>query len=432
MSASPSRGPLCGWLVLGIVWFAAWACSGGADNAVPADVAADETGFSSEAGDGLPEVPGETPLPEPASAEEVMAAGPFGVGVLVVELVDTSRVTPANGDQPEKPARTLPTHVWYPTSTPDQGPPVPVEAAPSADGGPWPLIIYCHGFSSKFDENLEIVALLATRGFVVVSADFPLTGLSAPGGPNAADVVNQPGDVSFLIDTVLDWGQEADHPLYRRVDPYRIGVAGVSLGAMTTVIAAFHPEMGDPRIKAAVAAAVPGCYLKKDFFKTRSVPLLLVHGTGDAIISYAENGLPAFEHAMPPKYFLSLKGGTHTLMAGLAKPLATLLGNTDDIGCDSLAGNESVSPEALARMSEEFGGLDYEDALAHCPAPCMAPAADSPMDGLLQLELLQKSMIAFFVARLVPDLRYEAFLRTELTRQIPGATLTFEAGSELP
>jgi predicted dienelactone hydrolase len=379
------------------------------------------------AGDALDERTPDTFLPEPVPAEEVMTPGPFGVGVLSVELVDETRVTPAHGKNPELPARTLPTHVWYPAHKTSEGPREPQKDAAAAEGGPWPLVIYCHGFSSRYDENTAVATLLASRGFIVASANFPLTGMSTSGGATAADVVNQPGDVRFLIDAMLTFGNDPTHPLFGKLDPQRIGVMGVSLGGMTAVVSAFHEALGDPRIQAVAAAAAPGCYLTESFFQTRQIPLLLLHGTGDAVVAYPENGPATYHKARGPKYFLSIVGGTHTAMAGLARPMFSLLGNTDAIGCDALAGNPSVSAEALATLSQEFGGVDYEQALTLCPVPCTAPATDQPIDGLRQLELVEQSLVAFFVGTLAPDPRFLSFLRTELTRDAKDASMVFEA-----
>ncbi len=366
------------------------------------------------------------PLPPPVAAAEVLAPGPFGVGEILLELEDATRSTPPNGSFEGSETRFLSTIVWYPTA-PGPGDRLdPVEdAAPAADGGPWPLVVYNHGFSSRNDENSKLAVYLASRGFVVAAPDFPLTNIFAPGKPTAVDMINQPGDVRFIMDHLTGDHPDADHPLLGQIDSERIGLVGVSLGAMTALAVTFHPEMRDPRVRATVAAAPPGCYLADEIYDTVEVPLLILHGTGDAILTYPENGSPTWERANPPKYFLTLEGGTHTSMAGLAMPLMEVLGNTDDVGCETMADNPSLDPEALAEMSSEFGGVDYATVMDQCPAPCTVTITEPMMDAHRQLKLVQRSTIAFLVARLQGDDSYEAYLREGLVGDTEDVTLVF-------
>jgi len=367
------------------------------------------------------------PLPAPVPDDEVLAPGPFGVGELLLELEDASRATPANGDYEGAATRALPTLVWYPTEPGPGDRLEPVEgAAPAIDGGPWPLVIYSHGFSSRHDDNAELAANLASRGFIVAAVDFPLTNIYAPGKPTVIDMPNQPGDVQFVLAHLLGDHPDADHPLIGLANAEKISLVGLSLGAMTSLAVTFHPDFQDPRIRAAVAIAPPGCYLTEDIYDTAAVPLLIIHGTNDAILTYPENGPPVWERANPPKYFLTLEGGTHTSMAGLAMPLMEVLGNTDDVGCQTMEGNPSIEAEVLAEMSAEFGGVDYATAMDQCPAPCTLEVPEGAMDPHRQLELVQRSTIAFLVARFQGDLRYEAYLRHAIVGDATDATMVFK------
>ncbi len=366
------------------------------------------------------------PLPPPVPTEEVLAPGPYGVGEILLELEDPTRSTPPNGSYESSDTRLLSTVIWYPT-TPGPGDRlVPVEdAAPDADGGPWPLVVYNHGFSSRNDENAKLAAYLASRGFVVAAPDFPLTNIFAPGKPTVVDMINQPGDVRFIMDHLTGDHPDANHPLLGQIDEEHIGLAGVSLGAMTALAVTFHTDFQDPRIRATAVAAPPGCYLAEEIYDTAEVPLLILHGTGDAILTYPENGPSTWARANPPKYFLTLDGGTHTSMAGLAMPLMEVLGNTDDVGCQTMEDNPSLDPDALAGMSSEFGGVDFATVREECPAPCSVTVNAPMMDPHRQLDLVHQSMIAFFVARLQGDDRYEAYLREGLVGEEEDVTLVF-------
>ena len=99
---------------------------------------------------------------------------------------------------------------------------------------PLPLLIWGNGGCS--DNGLvhdKFLRNIASHGYIVIAADFPLTNYFAPGGPYLGDVVNQPGDVSFLINYMLERNLKSGDSLYQHVDPQRIGVFGLSLGGMT-------------------------------------------------------------------------------------------------------------------------------------------------------------------------------------------------------
>ncbi len=163
-----------------------------------------------------------------ASADR-LRAGPHPVASAERTLIDASRATPAHGDFAGAQSRTLETTLWYPES---------------ADGA-HPLLVYSHGFMSMRSEAKRVARHLASHGFVVIAADYPATHFRAPGGPNIADAVSQPGDVSFLIDTVTAWS-EAERPFRGSIDARQIGVAGLSLGGLTSTLVDISPDAARP------------------------------------------------------------------------------------------------------------------------------------------------------------------------------------------
>ena len=67
-------------------------------------------------------------------------------------------------------------------------------------------------------------------------------------GPTSPTSVNQPGDVSFVIDEVLAANDDPSSPLHGLVDPDAIGVVGHSLGGATTWAVSFDTATRDERI----------------------------------------------------------------------------------------------------------------------------------------------------------------------------------------
>ena len=179
--------------------------------------------------------------------------GEHGVGVVTETFVDESRDTPRSGDAPKVPGRTLVTTTWYPADVAPGGAPV-VDAPPDVSGAPYPVILVSHGFSATPASYEELLSSLAAAGFVVVAPQFPLSSGGRAASPDAADVVNQPGDISFLIDQILDAPDDDSGP-FGILDPDAIGVAGHSNGGITTLGLIAHTCCRDDRIEAAAVLA---------------------------------------------------------------------------------------------------------------------------------------------------------------------------------
>ena len=72
--------------------------------------------------------------------------------------------------------------------------------------GPFPLIVFGHGFAVTPAPYAALLRTWAAAGFVVAAPIFPLGNAHAPGGPDEADIVNQPSDMSLVI-TRLETGR---------------------------------------------------------------------------------------------------------------------------------------------------------------------------------------------------------------------------------
>ncbi len=323
-----------------------------------------------------------TPTASPAitgtptvSAQALSAPGPFAVGVTTLTFVDDSRPTDANGSYPGAPSRTLVTEVWYPA----EGTP-PTEGASSIQElrgapldrteAPYPLIVFSHGLTSFRRQSVDYTTHLASRGYVVVSADYPLTNLSAPGGARMGDVLNQPADVSFLIDSVLGLSDQTGSQLEGAINEDAIGLTGHSLGGLTTLLTTFGP-LRDPRVKAALSISAPACLVGETTYQTPAVPLLVMSGSNDGIVVW-DSARAAYDMARPPKYLLGVLGANHLRFAdfdaedSVAGDLQSLPGFMEDAirigtatGADlascvtsSAPGLPAAPPMTLARQHE--------------------------------------------------------------------------------
>jgi predicted dienelactone hydrolase len=169
------------------------------------------------------------------TADELAGPGRFAVGVTTLTLVDPSRATPQSGMFPGSAVRTLPTDVYYPAGSDAPGQVVTDAPLDTADA-PFPLLVFAHGLGGQRTNLTDTLAHLASHGYVVVAPDFPLTNLVTvlDGTTHLADVVNQPGDVSFEIDTFTGIGDPAGAPFAAVVDSQAVGMLGHSFGGTTT------------------------------------------------------------------------------------------------------------------------------------------------------------------------------------------------------
>jgi dienelactone hydrolase len=235
-----------------------------------------------------------SPAPDSAAPSGVTTAtgAAVPIGLRVLRLVDRSRVAVFRDGRSGP--RTLVTYVRYPRS----------------GGGPFPLIVFAHGFALLPGDYAKLLDAWTRAGFVVAAPVFPVENEHAPGGPDESDLINQPGDMSFVVSRLLAASAGERSPLHGLIDPARIAVAGHSDGAETAFAVAYEEHFVDRRVRAAVILS--GAELPPETVVRggSSPPLLAVQGTADPInppsASYA-----LFRAVARPKYLLRLLGAGH-------------------------------------------------------------------------------------------------------------------------
>ncbi|MEO0437003.1 MAG: CocE/NonD family hydrolase [Pseudomonadota bacterium] len=316
------------------------------------------------------------PFPEGSESALRLARGPLNIASFDENFIDDSRVTAANGSYAGADTRALAATVWYPSENIAQ---------------PYPLIVYSHGFTSSRQNGAYLAEHLASNGFVVVAADYPLTNISAPGGPSLGDVANQPADVIFLIDTLLASSGDESHRLAGKIDEGRIGVMGVSLGGLTSTLVAYHPSLRDPRIGAAISIAGPTSLFKKSFFAEESMPFLMLAGDRDVIVPYEIHARPVLS-TIPNAKLITLRKGSHTGFSGGTRYFRALA-NPDVLGCYAVTGNieDGEEDEWAGLLGPASIGLDYGAASGLCEN------TDYPKTmNVLRQQMLSKVVVAAF------------------------------------
>ena len=178
---------------------------------------------------------------------------------------------------------------------------------------------------------------------------FPLTNANTPGGLDPNDVFNQPTDISYVISSVLGESDRSTGPLSGMVAPHEVGVAGHSEGAITT-LGFYNSCCRDARVKVAeVLDGDPEAYPSGNYHFDGKPPLLIVHGTADALLPFSQM-VGIYNRARGPKALLALEGADHVAwLAPSSKWFSSAVETTTDFFNAYLRDNRS----ALDRINSD-------------------------------------------------------------------------------
>jgi dienelactone hydrolase len=216
------------------------------------------------------------------------------VGVRQPTFVDWSRGTPAFEGYPGSSARVLPTTIWY----------------PSDGGGPFPLVVFAHGYAATPSYYGNLLPRLAAAGYVVAAPTYPLLS-GQPAGPT--DTVGWEdlfADTWTVTTNVLDLAAGGDPALAGLIDPARIAVAGHSDGAAIAFGDGFQPFRLDPRVRAVVSYAADFGALGP--YQPNGRPVLHVLSDQDEYNPYDQAINWDRANLQGPKYTVSLWNANHS------------------------------------------------------------------------------------------------------------------------
>jgi predicted dienelactone hydrolase len=236
--------------------------------------------------------------------------------------------------------------VWYPTAAQPKrhtyggptGGNVAVDAAPLADGGPYPLLVFSHGYGGSGIGSVFFTAALASRGWIVACPDhhdrfsavrirtgqvkdFDRRGLMRHAREIAESGPEDRGRYLYRLDEIklaLD-GILASVPLGKLADQSRIAVGGHSFGGFTALgLCGTIRERHDPRIKAVLlfSTGAGGYLFRENELRIVQIPLMLLMGEREreqmrGSKNMAELSEKIYKNASPPKYFAEIKGASH-------------------------------------------------------------------------------------------------------------------------
>jgi len=328
---------------------------------------------------------------------------------LDLRITDHNRPTPALGEFDGDNKRVLSGAIWL----------------PEGDSTGHPLIVHSHGFGSYHQGCRHIAEYLASNGYIVAAIDFPLSNMQSPAGsPQLLDVVNQPGDVSAVIDHVLALNNDPKSNLHQRIDPEKIGIMGLSLGGLTTALVSYHPDFKDERVKAAVMMAPPLEGFSDQFFATNpDINSLLISGSMDRVVPEAANANQV-KVRHPKGWFISLDKGTHLGFANVGNPIRWME-SPDNLGCTfmDMMLSQLELPERWDAVLPNTGGVLRDVVVGE---PCPEIPGES-MNGLKQQWLSRIAIGSFFDMHLRSGIRAQKaskFFTETLSAENPEVRLT--------
>jgi predicted dienelactone hydrolase len=218
---------------------------------------------------------------------------------------------------------------------------------PKKGDGPFPVIVFSHGLGGSREGYAYLGRHWAGHGYVCVHLQHKGSDEDVwKGKTNAmeelrkavkvpANATARPLDVRFALDELAKLNR-AEGKLKGRLDLERVGLAGHSFGAFTTLACAGQTFLGplgggarlaEPRVKAAIAMspqAPRGKADAKKAFAAVKVPMFHMTGTLDDGVAItetkpADRRVPYDSIAAKDQYLLIFKDGDHMVFAGAAK-----------------------------------------------------------------------------------------------------------------
>lgn len=243
-----------------------------------------EPGSAAGGGSAGQSAPAHAPSSAPAAGQTPGASGPVGrlgsywTGQVRFTFTEPAHTGPAGS--PLGPRRLL-TVVRYPAA----GRPAPGSHRPPGPAhGRFPLIVFAPGFRQCDSTYADLLHAWASAGYVVAAVNFPHSDCLTGAAATESDMVNQPGDMSYVISRLLTDSASRAGLLAGLISPTEVGVAGQSDGGDTVAALAANTCCADHRLAAAAVlsgaewAPMPGRY-----FGGPTPPMLFVQGSADAI-----------------------------------------------------------------------------------------------------------------------------------------------------
>ncbi len=333
----------------------------------------------------------------PRAAAGHKAPATFGVGLSIATWTEPHGSTENFYEGTSQPGRVMQVEILYPTLE-VKPPAVKPWAAPAYRYGPYPVVVFAHGFDVDPNTYRALLVSWVEAGYVVVAPFFPDTSLGAieaqHGADTEYDMFNQPGDVAFVVSQVVGATRGSPPPyaayLAHLVDPARLILAGQSDGADTVAALLFDRAYAATRGSMAVRPTAVAMLSGAEWARAEDVyaaprggpPALVVQSLTDGCNDPADSSR-LYNLLGGPKWFLALEDATH-LGPYVGDGAAAGEVERVTVGFFDLAtGRGKMTPAILARAGDRAGvsTITSSRTVPIYPAPSYEPAACSAPPG---------------------------------------------------
>lgn len=321
----------------------------------------------------------------------------FDVGIVTTTWVDPAGSTEDFATGVTTPGRTLKIEIRYPTIA---GSPTSetLGATPAFVDGPFPVVVFAHGYDVTPDTYAPLLDAWASAGFVVVAPVFPDTSATAiaaqQGAYTEADMFNQPGDLAFVVRELARATGLAPGPVpsgggFLRGLVYLpdLAIVGQSDGADTVAALLYDHAYALDDLSLAVRPKAVGLLSGSEW--TRAVDryaapgppapsVLVVQSNTDACNIPAESAL-LYNLLDQPKWYLAIDDATHLGPYTGADAAAPVVERVTVEFFAHAFGRTGATSAAIAAAGNQDGISSITSAASVVPAPTQAePDSDDP------------------------------------------------------
>lgn len=287
----------------------------------------------------------ETTRPTVVDPKVVQAGDPVPSGTWVVRsvdetVVDRSRIAVVDGVMGP---RRIGVRLLVPTSN---------RRVRRAAGTGFPLVVFAPGYLQCRTRYAPLLDHWASAGFVVAALAFPLTSCRTPGKPEESDILNQPADVTFVIQQLAHQAASGKGPLAGRLEAADVAVAGHSDGGDTVLADLANTCCQNPVVKAGIVMA--GAELASfdgRYFSGSTPPILFVQGSADKVNLPADTERAYGADESGPRWLLDVVGGGHFGPYEGADPEESIVATVTTAFLDA---ELKADPQAIERVQGEL------------------------------------------------------------------------------
>jgi hypothetical protein len=326
------------------------------------------------------------------------APATFGVGLSTVTWTEPHGSTENFYEGTTEPGRVMQVQILYPTLS-VKAPTVRALAPPAYRYGPYPVIVFAHGFDVDPNTYRPLLVSWAEAGYVVVAPFFPDTSLPAVlaqhGADTELDIFNQPGDVAFVVSQVVEAAHGSPPPnaayLAGLVDSARLILAGQSDGADTVAALLYDREYAGTLASMAVMPRAVALLSGAEWARSEDVysapksggpPALVVQSLTDPCNVPADSSV-LYNMLTGPKWLLALEDATHLGPYVGEGAAAAQVERVTVSFFDLEVGRGRPTPAVLAQEGDKTGVSTITSAVTVplYPAPAWVPGACSLSPG---------------------------------------------------